>query len=108
MIFMERVVAMHRIVATEIAEAEKELSPLIEVKREDVFPRVLHVCKFIEASAEYLELFKMNMDWMLPFAAAILQDPSLNAISLHSEPNLIAAHEAVIDNPAAVRLVEGE
>src|SRR5690348_10686986 len=60
------------------------------------------------APAEYLELLQVDMNWMLPFSAIILQNPSLDAVSLHGETDLIAAHEAVIDDPAAIRLVKRE
>src|SRR3954454_19686142 len=101
---MKRVVAVHRVVATEIAETEEELCPFVEIEGKHVFPRVLYGCGSPAASPQYLELFKVNMDGMLPFAAAVLQNPSLNAVPLHSKANLVAAHESVVDHPTAVRL----
>src|SRR6185437_2884746 len=60
------------------------------------------------APAEYLELFQVNVNRVLPFTAIILQNPSFHAVSLHGEADLIAAHEAVIHYPAAVGLIKGE
>ena len=41
-VFMKGVMAMQGVIATEITEAEEQLSSFIEIERENILPRVLH------------------------------------------------------------------
>src|SRR5262249_57902371 len=59
-------------------------------------------------SVEDLEFFQMNVDWVLPAAGVVLQDPVLRSVLLHGEADGCAIGELPVDGPLPVITLKAE
>src|SRR5438552_16321146 len=109
-ILVNRVVAVHRIVAAEVPEAHHQLDLLVETQLYDILPGEFDVPRLdqLPVAPDDLELLQVNVDGVLPAAGVVLQDPPFRRVTVHREPDLVAVHEAPVDLPLAVAPLEAE
>ena len=106
-IFMNRVVAVHRVTAGEVAEAEVDIYIVILAEPDDVLAPSLNQGWCVPVAAENLMLFEVNVDWVRPVKSA-LELPNLGRIAFYAEAHLITVEEFVINDPLSVIAVELE
>src|SRR6185369_13310927 len=107
MVFMDHVVAMHRIAPYKVAETEEQLDVIVLSQPHDVLAASLDRCRRVSVSADNLVFLEMNVYGMFPVKAA-LQIPRFRRVALHAEANIIAVKEFVVDDPLAISPVELE
>ena len=69
-IFVNRVVAVHRITAGEVAEAEVNINVIIFTKSDDVLAPSFDQRRGVAVTAENLMLFEVNVDRVRPIESA--------------------------------------
>src|SRR6185295_13985079 len=111
MVLVDRVVTMHRISSQEVAEAEEQFGFGIVLKSEHVLSTHLNkrvVVWRLPVDQQGLELLEVNVNWMLPAARAVLQDPMLDRVLLNLEADLITVEKLSVYLPLAVAPLELE
>src|SRR5215813_2803670 len=101
--------AMNRILAQPVAEAEEKFHAFVRMQLCHVLARALDGQRRRHAVArENLVLFKMDVNGVRPIAGGVGQDPMLAAVLLDEKPKMVAVHELAVDGPLAVQPVELE
>ncbi len=106
-VFVNRVVTVHRVAPREIAEAEINLYVIVLAKSDDVLAASFDQRRCLTVSFENLVFLEVNVDRMRPIESA-LEFPNLCRVALHPEANIIAVKEFVVDYPLAIPPVEFE
>src|SRR5688572_19145738 len=107
MIFVNRVVTVHRITSDKVAEAEVDPNIVSLAQSDNVLASALDQRGRISVSLQNLMFLEVNMNWMRPIASA-LEFPDLSRISLDSETNIVAVKEFAVDYPLSILTVELE
>ena len=109
-IFVHDVVAVQRVAALPIAEAEEQLHLLVVVQWRDVLARHLDLRRRRAVAAQDLELFHVDVDRVHPAARVVLQHPVFHAVLLHAQAHgaAVGVHQAAVDHPLPVAALEVE
>src|SRR5258706_13196481 len=99
--------AVERVPSEEIAEAEEQ--PLIVARFETrhVLAALLYQRRGgrrLPVDGERLELLEVHVDRMVPARSLVLPIPYLDGISLHSEADVVAGEDLVVNPPVAAVL----
>src|SRR5262245_26404740 len=110
MVFVDGVVAVHRIAAAEIAEPHDQLDLLVELQSHDILPREFHVAalNLTAVAPDDPEFLQVDVNRVLPAAGAVPQDPSLGGVALNGETEPRAVHQLSVDLPLTVAALEPE
>src|SRR5580692_10374484 len=108
-IFVNHVVAMQRIAAVEVAEAEEQLHPLRGLQPSHIFSGVLDLQRRRgKVPRDDLMLLEVDVDRVRPVAGDVLQYPVLRAVLLNGKTDRVAVDELAVDRPLAVQTVEAQ
>ena len=106
-VFVNRVVAVHRIAPDEITETEEQFNVIVLAEPHDILAASLDCRGRVSVSADDLMFFEVNVDRVLPVKPA-LEIPRFRRVALHPEANIVTVKELVVNDPLAVSPVELE
>src|SRR5688500_10379663 len=109
-IFVDGVVAVHRVAAAKVAKAHDDFDLVVEAEPDDVLAAVFHMAAANRAvvAPNDLELLQVDVKRVLPPARVVSQNPPLRGIALDREAEAGAIHQPVVRGPLAVRAIEAE
>lgn len=87
-VFVNRIVTVHRVTAHEVAEPEVDLDVVILTESYDVFASAFDQRWLVPISFENLVLLEVNVDRMGPIESA-LELPNLRSVALDPEAHII-------------------
>src|SRR4030095_16880232 len=95
-VFVNRVVTVHRVTSHKVTEAEIDLYIVILAYSYDVLAPSLNKSRLVPVSLEDLVLLEVDVDRMGPIKSA-LELPNLGGVALYPEPNIITDQQLIVD-----------
>src|ERR1051325_3855179 len=100
-VFVNNVVAVHRVAPHEVAEPEVERDVVILTESYDVLAAALDQRRRVPVAVEHLEFLEMNMDWVRPIKSA-LELPNFGGVAFDPEANFVAIEKFIVNYPLPV------
>ena len=106
-VFVNNVVAVHRITSGEVSETEVNTGIIILAEPDDILTTPFDQCRSVAVAAENLVLFEVNVYWVRPVESTF-KVPDLCRVALNSETDVITVEEFVVDDPLPVTAIKLE
>src|SRR5687768_4794569 len=106
-VFVNRVVAVHRVTSDKVAEPEVDLYVVTLAESYNVLTAALDQRGCVPVALENLVFLEVNMDWVRPIKSTF-EIPNLGRVTFHSETNIVAIKELIVDYPLTVLTIKLE
>ncbi len=110
-IFVNDVMAMYGVSPDKVAESEKHLRLHVVLQSEHVLAPRLNdpgSLRSLVVDPERLEFLEVHVNRVLPAARVVLENPSLDRVTLDGEADIVARCELPVDSPLTVVPLEPE